>query len=146
VVVKEGFHLPARAIVSRELSELFGALAHPHRLRIIIELRDQERDVNSLQQILGISHSGVSQSLALLRAHRLVQERREGRHVIYSLSDHRLGDWLLEGLQFLEGHLAQNEQMRGAVEEVKNLWHVQEAAAEDSPDPEPDAQSRSNSL
>jgi DNA-binding transcriptional ArsR family regulator len=126
VVVEEGFPMPARALISRELSELFGALAHPHRLRIIIELRDQERDVNSLQQILGISHSSVSQSLAQLRVHHLVQERREGRHVIYSLADHRMGTWLLEGLQFLEGNLVQNEQMRGAVQEVRSLWQVQE--------------------
>jgi DNA-binding transcriptional ArsR family regulator len=113
-------------LIAKELSDLLGALAHPHRLRILIELREQELDVNSLQQMLGISHSSVSQNLALLRAHRVVHERREGRRVIYSLSDHRMGDWLLEGLKFLEGHLMQNEQMRGAVVEVRNLWHVRE--------------------
>lgn len=124
--------MPARALISKELSELLGALSHPHRLRIIIELREQELDVNSLQQILGISHSSVSQNLALLRAHRVVQERREGRRVIYSLSDHRMGNWLLNGLQFLEGHLAQNEQMRGAVVEVRHLWHVQDQEESES--------------
>lgn len=138
--------MPARALISKELSELFGALAHPHRLRIIIELRDQERDVNSLQQILGISHSSVSQSLAQLRVHHLVQERREGRHVIYSLADHRMGTWLLEGLQFLEGNLVQNEQMRGAVQEVRSLWHVQETPETGDDGTEPESQSRSNSL
>ena len=122
----EGSPVPARALISKELSELLGVLAHPHRLRIIIELREQELDVNSLQLILGISHSSVSQNLALLRAHRVVQERREGRRVIYSLSDHNMGNWLLDGLQFLVGHLAQNEKMRGAVVEVRNLWHVEE--------------------
>lgn len=79
-------------------------------------------DVNSLQQLLGISHSAVSQNLGVLRAHRVVQERREGRRVFYSLTQPLLADWLLGGLQFLEGELSMVEEMRGALETVKSAW------------------------
>lgn len=113
---------PQRAIIARELAELLGALSHPHRIRIVEELKSGELDVNSLQRILEISHSGVSQNLAVLRAHRLVRERRDGRRVIYSLSDARLAEWLLEGLKFLEGEIEQSELMRNAVETVRGIW------------------------
>src|SRR5690349_16992863 len=80
-----GDTVPHRVLVTRELAELLAALGHPHRIRIIEELRDGECDVKTLQDSLGISHSGVSQHLMVLRAHRVVCERRQGRHVFYRL-------------------------------------------------------------
>lgn len=50
--------MPHRLLVTKELADLLGVLAHPHRIRIIEELRASERDVNSLQEALAISHSG----------------------------------------------------------------------------------------
>lgn len=79
-------------------------------------------DVNSLQQILGISHSSVSQNLAILRAHHLVRERRQGRHVYYSLTNPAFAEWLLDGLQFLGTGLAWHEDIRAAVETARRLW------------------------
>lgn len=114
--------IPQRALIAKELAGLLGALAHPHRVRIVEELRTIEMDVNSLQQILGISHSSVSQNLAVLRAHRLVQERREGRRVIYSLTHASLAEWLLNGLAFLETGIAYGDKVRGAVETVRAIW------------------------
>jgi|GEM_PF-5772749 Predicted transcriptional regulators len=81
-------------------------------------------DVNGLQQILGISHSGVSQNLSVLRSHRLVKERREGRHVIYSLLQPKLATWLLDGLEFLEAEIAMKEEILGALEEARNIWRA----------------------
>lgn len=82
--------------------------------------------MNSLQRVLGISHSGVSQNLSVLRAHRLVEERREGRRVIYSLRQNELAEWLRGGLLFLEGDLTHSEEMREALERVKRKWSDQE--------------------
>lgn len=114
--------IPQRAIIARELAGLLGALSHPHRIRIVEELKSGEMDVNSLQKVLEISHSGVSQNLSVLRTHRLVRERRDGRRVIYSLTDASLASWLLEGLKFLEGEIEQSEQIRSAVETVREIW------------------------
>lgn len=114
--------MPERLLVSKELAALLGVLSHPHRIRIIEELRDQELDVNSLQEILGISHSGVSQHLGLLRAHRIVVERREGRHVFYRLRQPELAAWLVEGMEFIGGSPGDYEELRSAVERVKVLW------------------------
>lgn len=75
-----------------------------------------------MQSLLGISHSSVSQNLAILRARHLVRERREGRHVHYSLSNPDLAKWLLHGLRFLEGGLTYHEDMKSAVDDARRLW------------------------
>ncbi len=104
------------------MATLLNALSHPHRVRIIEELRDRELDVNAIQRILGITHSSVSQNLAILRAQHLVRERREGRRVVYSLPAPALAVWLMDGLQFLEGRLTDVEKLRSEVASVKDLW------------------------
>jgi len=78
--------------------------------------------VSSLQQLLGASASSVSQHLKLLRAHRLVSERREGRHVYYALVDMELATWLAEGLRFVESEMADTSQIHDAVEHVRQVW------------------------
>lgn len=114
--------MPHRALVTKELAELLGVLSHPHRIRIIEELRDGEHDVNSLQTALGISHSGVSQHLMVLRANRLVSERREGRRVFYHLRQADLASWLLEGTRFLEMGSAGANDLRIAIDKTLQEW------------------------
>jgi DNA-binding transcriptional ArsR family regulator len=114
--------MPERFLVTKELADLLGVLSHPHRIRIIQELRDEERDVNSLQLALGINHSGVSQHLSVLRAHRLVAERRQGRHVFYHLPQPKLARWLLDGIDFLAGSADVADHVRHAIEHVRAQW------------------------
>lgn len=67
------------------------ALAHPKRLQIIDLLSDgSERTVTELQDTTGLSQSNVSQNLALLRTSGIVQARREGNNVYYSVTDPRI--------------------------------------------------------
>jgi DNA-binding transcriptional ArsR family regulator len=114
--------MPEPFLVTKELADLLGVLAHPHRIRIIEELRETERDVNTLQGALGISHSGVSQHLSVLRAHRLVAERREGRHVYYHLRQPRLARWLVDGIEFIAGTQEVAEDVRQAIESMRAKW------------------------
>jgi DNA-binding transcriptional ArsR family regulator len=114
--------MPHRALVVKELADFIGVLAHQHRIRIIEELRDGERDVNSLQESIGISHSGVSQHLMVLRANRLVSERREGRHVFYQLRQPGIARWLLEATRFLEQGTAESDELRKAIGKTREEW------------------------
>ena len=109
-------------MVTQELANLFRVFSHPHRIQIIEELRNGEHDVNALEEALGISHSRVSQQLAMLRAHRLVKVRRDGRHVYYSLLQPELARWILDGLDFIMQRLEQRNELRTAVEEVRHMW------------------------
>jgi len=114
--------MPARHVISKELSELFGVLSHPDRVRIIEELREGEKDVNALQNSLGVTHSRTSQNLGVLRMHRLVAERREGRHVFYRLVQPDIANWVLQGIRFLEAEAINAQARQNAIEEVRQMW------------------------
>ncbi|MBM4069691.1 MAG: winged helix-turn-helix transcriptional regulator [Planctomycetes bacterium] len=114
--------MPHRALVAKGIAEFLGVLSHPHRIRIVEELRDAERDVNSLQQALGISHSGVSQHLMLLRANRLVSERRQGRQVFYQLRQPEIACWLMEATRFLEHETEAAQELRKAIGKTRKVW------------------------
>lgn len=94
--------MPSRIIVSRELADLLKLLAHPDRLRLIEELRLGEQDVSSIAAALALPASRVSQHLALLRAQRLVEERRDGRTHFYHLVQPQLAAWIVDALQFVD--------------------------------------------
>jgi DNA-binding transcriptional ArsR family regulator len=112
--------MPARLIVSRELADLFKLLAHADRLRLIEELRLGEKDVNGLAAALGLPATRVSQHLALLRAHRLVEDRRAGRSHFYSLSQPHLAAWIVEALQFVDIRNRLDEAEH--IDRVRALW------------------------
>lgn len=71
-----------------ELATVFGLLADPGRVRLLITLLEGgEVCVHDLAVIVGQSESGVSHALRLLRAHRVVTVRRSGRLAYYRLAD-----------------------------------------------------------
>lgn len=94
--------MPQRATVHRELASLLSVLSHPHRLALIFALEQGPLDVNSLAALVGLAHATTSQHLSLLRAHRLVDQQRDGRHVRYSLADAGLARWLADAMRYLE--------------------------------------------
>jgi DNA-binding transcriptional ArsR family regulator len=115
--------MPSRQVVAKELSEMFKIFAHPDRVRIIEELGSGERDVNGLVEQLDLAGPRVSQHLALMRAHRVVEERRDGRHHFYRLSQPQLARWIIQGLDFVEGRMAGPD--RSAIESARKLWSSQ---------------------
>lgn len=86
-----------------ELAALFGALADPTRARIVHVLLREELCTCDLAAVVGISESGVSQHLRVLRALRLVKSRRDGKFVFYSLDDAHIALLVQIGLTHL-GH------------------------------------------
>jgi DNA-binding transcriptional ArsR family regulator len=78
-------------------AQLFRALAHPVRLRILDILARQEACVCHLTAVLGQRQPYVSQQLATLREAGLVADRREGTLIYYRLADAHLAALLQEG-------------------------------------------------
>lgn len=68
-------------------------LSNPNRLMILYILSEAPRSVNEIHDLLmqasNISHSSLSQHLALLRAHKIVTFKKTGQMSIYSISDER---------------------------------------------------------
>jgi len=70
-----------------QVSRIGKALASPKRLELVELLCQGERSVDSLAQQADISVKLTSAHLKELRAARLVESRKDGRYVIYRLSD-----------------------------------------------------------
>lgn len=112
--------MPSRLIVSRELADLFKLIAHADRLRLIEELRIGESDVTGLAVALNLPATRVSQHLALMRAHRLVEERRDGRNHFYRLTHPHIAAWIVDALQFVDIRNRLNE--ADHIDSVRALW------------------------
>jgi rhodanese-related sulfurtransferase/biotin operon repressor len=69
------------------LAEIGRALGHEHRLRILELLAQRETSVEALAERVGLSIANASQHLRLLRAAGLLTSRRDGKYVLYVVSD-----------------------------------------------------------
>lgn len=114
--------MPSRELIAQKMAELLSAISNPYRIRIIEELSLGEKDVNTLQSILGISHSSVSQHLSVLHAKKAVSKRKDANHVYYRLTQDKLSNWLLEGLDYIEGGMQSDNEMRSAVNAARKIW------------------------
>ncbi|MEO1292849.1 MAG: metalloregulator ArsR/SmtB family transcription factor [Pseudomonadota bacterium] len=74
---------------ARDATAFMKALAHEGRLMILCHLAHGERSVTELEELLSSRQAAVSQQLARLRLEGLVDYRREGKAIIYRLSDER---------------------------------------------------------
>ena len=77
-----------------DTADVFGLLADPGRLRLLVVLRAGECNVGELSERCGMSESATSHALRLLRAHQVVQVRRAGRLAFYRLADAHVADLL----------------------------------------------------
>ncbi|HUM14449.1 MAG TPA: metalloregulator ArsR/SmtB family transcription factor [Candidatus Nitrosotalea sp.] len=92
-------------------AEFFKALAHPVRIRILEILVRGERSVQELQGALGIDQPTVSQQLAVLRGKNIVDARKEGTAVRYTVRDPTVRDLLDVTRRIFDNHLIGTQTM-----------------------------------
>jgi ArsR family transcriptional regulator len=68
-------------------ADFFQALAHPTRIAIVEQLRSGELSAGTLIERLGIEQANASQHLSVLRAKKIVVNRKAGNQVFYSVRD-----------------------------------------------------------
>ncbi len=68
-------------------AEVCKVLTSPKRLEIIHALKDGEKSVSELVEILGIPKANVSQHLSILRSRGILKSRREGVNIFYSIAN-----------------------------------------------------------
>ncbi|HEY9900409.1 MAG TPA: metalloregulator ArsR/SmtB family transcription factor [Pantanalinema sp.] len=88
-------------------AEFFKALAHPLRIQIIDALREGERGVNDLAELLGVEPTTLSQQLAVLRSRNIVVGRKEGSFVLYSVKDPAIFTLLDDAMVIFNNHLVE---------------------------------------
>jgi ArsR family transcriptional regulator, virulence genes transcriptional regulator len=85
--VAEASDMAALASASEEGARLLRAMAHGPRLRILCTLIHGELSSGDIARAVGIREPAASQQLGLLRAERLVETRRDGQRVLYSVTN-----------------------------------------------------------
>ncbi|RMH46675.1 MAG: transcriptional regulator [Alphaproteobacteria bacterium] len=87
---------------ARDAATLLKTLGHEGRLTILCHLATGEKSVTELERLLSARQAAVSQQLARLRLEGLVQHRRDGKTIYYSLKSETARK-LLDGLCQLLG-------------------------------------------
>ncbi len=71
-------------------AEISKTLAHPLRIALLHVLKDGEKTVNELVDIIGASQSNISQHLAIMRQRQIVKTRKEGSSVYYRVTSPKI--------------------------------------------------------
>lgn len=98
-------------------AEFFKTLGHPARIRVLELLRDGECSVGELIPAVGIEASHLSQQLGIMRRANILQVRRDGAAVRYSVTDARIFELLEVARAILTSSLAESSQLLAQLQE-----------------------------
>lgn len=85
-----------------DLAELFKVFGDSTRIRILFVLFEAEVCVCDLAKVLNMTQSAISHQLRILKANKLVNSRREGKSVFYSLADGHVRTIIAQGREYIE--------------------------------------------
>ncbi|WP_222193064.1 ArsR/SmtB family transcription factor [Modestobacter italicus] len=99
---------PGRPLAEAK-ADLFKALAHPARIRVLELLAEGEQTVGALAEATGLELSHLSQQVSVLRKAGIVDSRRAGNNVICRLCDPQTAELLGVARRMLTVHLRQGQ-------------------------------------
>ncbi|MDA8284478.1 MAG: metalloregulator ArsR/SmtB family transcription factor [Actinomycetota bacterium] len=104
-------------------ADFFKTLAHPARIRVLELLRDGERSVGELIPEVGLEASHLSQQLGILRRANVLQARKEGSTVRYSVTDPRIFELLEVAKAILTNALVETRELLSELEGLEFVGH-----------------------
>nr|WP_225955584.1 metalloregulator ArsR/SmtB family transcription factor [Amycolatopsis lexingtonensis] len=113
----------ARVARAATTTDTFNAVAEPRRRQILDVLRDGERSVGDLVDLLGLAQPQVSKHLRVLREVGAVDVRGDGRQRLYRLNGPALKpihDWVRQYERTWAGRF---DRMDDVLEELKKQEH-----------------------
>lgn len=84
-----------------ELSEFFKLFGDSTRIKILEAINGSELCVCDISEVVGVSQSGVSHQLRVLRQNRLVKATKIGKETYYALDDDHIGDIIRIGMNHI---------------------------------------------
>lgn len=97
-------------------SEVCKTLASPKRIEILNALKDGEKTVSELVEILGVPKANVSQHLAVMRHKWILKSRREGINMYYSVSNTKV----IEACILMKEVLVEQMKEKGKLAEIES--------------------------
>jgi DNA-binding transcriptional ArsR family regulator len=84
------------------VAEIFRAFSDTSRVRILSAIVEKEANISALAKIVGITESAVSHHMRGLRQMRIVQARRDGKEVYYSVDDPHIIALFQQGVRHVQ--------------------------------------------
>lgn len=81
-----------------DVADLFKAFSDTTRIKILFALMGGDASVSEITAAVDCTQSAVSHQLRILKQARLVKATRDGKNVIYSLSDNHVFTMLAQGI------------------------------------------------
>ena len=100
------------------------ALADANRVRLLLALRGQELCACQITELFGLAPSTMSKHLSILYQARLVNMRKDGRWVYYSLPGKGAAVPVRGALQWLKTSLREEEQTAADAKRVRRLLRI----------------------
>lgn len=94
------------------MGDVFRSLGSPLRVGVVVLLEERPRSVTELVEALGVSQPLVSQHLRVMRSSGLVSARRQGREMIYTLTDGGVSSLVASAGRQAREHLPQPQPRR----------------------------------
>jgi ArsR family transcriptional regulator len=95
-------------------SDVCKTLASPKRIEILNALKEGEKTVSELVEILGVPKANVSQHLAVMRHKGILKFRREGINMYYSVSNRKV----IEACLLMKDVLMEQMKEKGKLAEI----------------------------
>ncbi len=103
-----------------QVARIGKVVGHGHRLELLEYLAQGERTVEALAKLTGLSVANTSQHLRVMRQSGLVEARKDGLYVYYSLADDEIVRLLSSMRKLAESHLADVDRLVRAYLTVKD--------------------------
>ena len=84
------------------LAEFFKIIGDPTRTKILFALDQNEMCVCDIANVLGMTKSSISHQLATLKKSGIVNSRRDGKEVYYTLDDEHIKQVFEVGIEHIE--------------------------------------------
>ena len=84
-----------------DLADLFKTFSDTTRIKILYALMADGLCVADIAEKIGATQSAVSHQLRILKQARLVKFQRDGRNIVYSLSDDHVFTMLAQGMSHI---------------------------------------------
>ena len=84
------------------VAELFRAFSDTSRVRILSAIVEKEANTTALAEVVGVTESAISHHMRGLRQMRIVQARRDGKEVFYSVDDPHIIALFQQGVRHVQ--------------------------------------------
>jgi len=88
--------------IAAHVAELFRSFSDTSRVRILSAIVEEEVNISTLAEMVGLSESAVSHHMRGLRQMHIVRARREGKEVFYTIIDPHIVALFQQGVRHIQ--------------------------------------------